>query len=279
MSIEHTSTQSSFDTSPPYHGDHKPSKAFHNQTQPNADNVNVNTTVGTSIAVSVKGDRRRTSQPVKKGSTFLVPRVLDVTPGPNVYNLQDNKGLGKTGYAVSFKGFRVDPFKPNVDPLDINPHYHGFWEAKNAFKYAPVPPKATTEGVTMKGDRRHIFNEAKGTNAIFLLPQLVDTNPGPGAYDIAPQWGRRVIETALLGKPKVFKTYQRPFISDEIFVNQGQRSEEDFRIPDAEGYHRYVPTQMEEFYTQKLNKIKQSRQLAVSLKGRQLPSRGKMFVP
>lgn len=47
-----------------------------------------------------------------------------------------------------------------------------------------------TQGAAFKGDRGRSFEQAKSSNAVFLLPRLANATPAPGAYNIKTSIGK-----------------------------------------------------------------------------------------
>ncbi|KAL4226053.1 hypothetical protein ACF0H5_014041 [Mactra antiquata] len=47
-----------------------------------------------------------------------------------------------------------------------------------------------TPGAVFKGDRKRTFEQAKSSNAVFLLPRIANPTPAPGAYNIKSSIGK-----------------------------------------------------------------------------------------
>lgn len=111
-------------------------------------------------------------------------KTKDSTPAPNHYQY-DVWNMYK-GTSTTFNSRRLDIFQTRRDFSEATPDIR-YMKLKRHYKplshyLSPIDPKA--KGVTLKGDRKTLFTDAKKVNALFLFPRLVDRTPGPGAYNI-----------------------------------------------------------------------------------------------
>lgn len=133
--------------------------------------------IGKSSGVSFKGNRRRqiVMEPKNANTGFLLPNLIEVTPGPGSYNI--GSSIGK-GTSVSFKGRKTGPFQTTRGATYIGPELND--KDTRPGHYALASPNSS--GVSFKGNRQRTFENAKQSNAVFLLPNEIDETPGPGFY-------------------------------------------------------------------------------------------------
>lgn len=135
--------------------------------------------VGKSSGVSFKGNRRRQiiMEPKHANAGFLLPNLIEATPGPGSYNIKSTFGKGN---AVSFKGRKTGPFQttrgatyigPELNDRDVRPGH-----------YTLASPIGSSSGVSFKGNRQRTFENARQSNAVFLLPNEISETPAPGFY-------------------------------------------------------------------------------------------------
>lgn len=133
--------------------------------------------------VSMKGDRNRNfNETPRMNCGFLLPNTIEETPGPGSYNIGTSVGSAIT--SASFKGSRGNhgPYQSENGRTYISPELSA--KSRNDTLYDVPTVFGKAPGVSMKGNRQRKFETAKNQNALFLVPDMIEHTPAPGAYNI-----------------------------------------------------------------------------------------------
>jgi hypothetical protein len=194
------------------------------------------TTIGSTPGVSFKGDRKRNFNSAKKEACFLLPNLVDDTPGPNAYKVEEKFGFGSQ--RTSLKGRRSGPFQSNRGQLHTTPQFD---ERGSRFlspgSYEISSPIGKTPGVSMKGDRTRNFNETPKVNCGFLLPKNIANTPGPGSYNIGSTIEIKPTSPSFKGRRNSLGPFQtasgRTYIAPELLPRSG--ADKMYDLPTAIG--------------------------------------------
>ncbi|XP_062583616.1 uncharacterized protein LOC134245331 isoform X1 [Saccostrea cucullata] len=154
--------------------------------------------IGKTQGVSLKGDRERNfNETPRLNCGFLLPKTIEKTPGPGSYNIGSTMGVHSP--SPSFKGSRssLGPFQTDTGRTYIGPELST--NRRNDKMYDVPVAVGTTPGVSMKGDRHRQFDTAKTQNAVFLVPDMIDQTPAPGAYEIKSTIGAETAAVSFKG--------------------------------------------------------------------------------
>jgi hypothetical protein len=137
--------------------------------------------MGKSSGVSFKGNRRRPIVMEAKNANagFLLPNLIESTPGPGSYNIKST--IGKSN-GVSFKGRKTGPFQSKKGAMHITPEFNEKEVRPGHYNLASSMGSSTS--VSFKGNRQRTFENARQSNAIFLLPNTANDTPAPGFYSM-----------------------------------------------------------------------------------------------
>lgn len=136
-----------------------------------------------TLGVSMKGDRTRNfNETPRMNCGFLLPNTIEKTPGPGSYNV--GSSLGFPLASASFKGSRgsLGSYQSENGRTYIS-HEHSA-KSRNDTLYDVPTVFGKAPGVSMKGNRERKFETAKNQNALFLVPDMIEHTPAPGAYNI-----------------------------------------------------------------------------------------------
>ncbi|XP_052067378.1 uncharacterized protein LOC127706754 isoform X1 [Mytilus californianus] len=160
--------------------------AQYNERDKMSETYDTTSYVGKSSGVSFKGNRRRRIVMGAKNANagFLLPNLIEASPGPGSYNIKSTIGMNN---GVSFKGRKTGPFQSNRGATYINPEVNE--KEMRPGHYTLASSIGNSPGVSFKGNRQRTFENAKASNALFLLPNSVNDTPAPGFYSMKSSIG------------------------------------------------------------------------------------------
>ncbi|CAG2210334.1 unnamed protein product [Mytilus edulis] len=160
--------------------------AQYNERDKMSESYDTTSYMGTASGVSFKGNRRRRIVMEAKNANagFLLPNLIEASPGPGSYNIKSTIGRSN---GVSFKGRKTGPFQSNKGATYINPEVNE--KEMRPGHYTLASTIGNSPGVSFKGNRQRTFESAKASNALFLLPNSVNDTPAPGFYSMKSSIG------------------------------------------------------------------------------------------
>ncbi|VDI04998.1 Hypothetical predicted protein [Mytilus galloprovincialis] len=160
--------------------------AQYNERDKMSESYDTTSYTGKSSGVSFKGNRRRRIVMEAKNANagFLLPNLIEASPGPGSYNIKSTIGRSN---GVSFKGRKTGPFQSNKGATYINPEVNE--KEMRPGHYTLASSIGNSPGVSFKGNRQRTFESAKASNALFLLPNSVNDTPAPGFYSMKSSIG------------------------------------------------------------------------------------------
>ena len=158
---------------------------------PGPDAYNIKSTIGGNKGGPLfKGDRSRPFEQIKSSNaTFLLPRLTNATPAPGDYNIKSSIGKGlKSTFGTARRDSRFAGDRTN-NAIFLLQKYDDPSPAPTRYSYKQ-PASSTTSGMSAADiSRGSTFTRSKRdarfsgeNNAKFLLPRIIQKNPGPTAY-------------------------------------------------------------------------------------------------
>lgn len=177
----------------------------------------ISSLIGKSRGVSMKGDRTRNfNETPRLNCGFLLPKNIPKTPGPGSYNIGSTVEIKST--SPSFKGSRssLGPFQTESGRTYIAPELSSMTGSDKMYDIPTAVGR--TPGVSMKGNRQRKFDTAKNQNAVFLVPDMIDETPAPGAYEIKTTVGTDSIKVLLKGSRSESRAHAKQKSRQRAFV-------------------------------------------------------------
>ncbi|XP_071181571.1 uncharacterized protein [Mytilus edulis] len=222
--------------------------AQYNERDKMSESYDTTSYMGTASGVSFKGNRRRRIVMEAKNANagFLLPNLIEASPGPGSYNIKSTIGRSN---GVSFKGRKTGPFQSNKGATYINPEVNE--KEMRPGHYTLASTIGNSPGVSFKGNRQRTFESAKASNALFLLPNSVNDTPAPGFYSmkssigsehsvsmkepVRPGPGDYTLTTANMKKDPAYSVRQHTHPSYPESLNYVPKSQSD--VPGPGNYH------------------------------------------
>ncbi|XP_076102245.1 uncharacterized protein LOC143071653 isoform X2 [Mytilus galloprovincialis] len=222
--------------------------AQYNERDKMSESYDTTSYTGKSSGVSFKGNRRRRIVMEAKNANagFLLPNLIEASPGPGSYNIKSTIGRSN---GVSFKGRKTGPFQSNKGATYINPEVNE--KEMRPGHYTLASSIGNSPGVSFKGNRQRTFESAKASNALFLLPNSVNDTPAPGFYSmkssigsehsvsmkepVRPGPGDYTLTTANMKKDPAYSVRQQTHPSYPESLNYVPKSQSD--VPGPGNYH------------------------------------------
>ena len=113
--------------------------------------------------------------------------LLNKLQGPGSYNIKSS--IGPSAPFSRAKRAHERPFISDRGRVYSYPLLDEHNRSDTLYDINTSSMASKVKGATMKGGRGRRFDSAKESNAVFLVPSLIDKTPGPGDYTIKGSFG------------------------------------------------------------------------------------------